>query len=154
MTRISVRRPALSGPTSQRGSWPSFFDDFFREMEASAGTRAARPVGVYPPVNLDETKEAYLLTAELPGVTSDEIDVSVEGSTVTLSGQRKVEFAAGDGVSVHRRERQSGHFKRAFELPGSIDVDSVEAVHRAGVLELRLPKSPEARPRQIAIEAQ
>jgi HSP20 family protein len=142
MTQFNLRRSSL-------------FDDLFREMEANLGARVARgpqPTGVYPPVNLDETSEAYILTAELPGIASDEIDVSIEGSTITLTGQRKTESKAGDGVAVHRRERQSGHFKRAFQLPGRIDVDSVEAVHRAGVLELRLPKAPETKPRQISIE--
>lgn len=152
MAQFTVRRPTRASGAS----WPSLFDEFFREMEASVGGRTARTprsMGVYPPVNLDETPDAYVLTAELPGVRSDEIDVSIEGSTVTLSGQRKTESGAGDGVAVHRRERQSGFFKRAFEMPNRVDVDAVEAVHRAGVLELRMPKSPEAKPRQIAIES-
>jgi HSP20 family protein len=108
--------------------------------------------GVYPPVNLEETDEGYVLTAELPGVSPDDIDVSIEGSTVTLAGQRKVEYAAGEGTSVHRRERPSGHFRRAFELPAEIDVAQAKASHKNGVLTLSLPKSPALRPRQIQIE--
>ena len=157
MTQFSVRRPARrSGTRSPAASWPALFDDLFREMEFHRGSPAAlgtRSAGVYPPVNLEETAEAYVLTAELPGVKSDEIDVSIEGTTVTLTGQRKTDSSAGNGVAVHRRERQSGHFKRAFELPGRIDVNAAEAVHKAGVLELRLPKAAEAKPRQIEIES-
>ncbi len=108
--------------------------------------------GVYPPVNLEENEEGYVLTAELPGVSPDDIDVAIEGSTVTLAGQRKVEYAAGDGTSVHRRERPSGHFRRAFELPAEIDLDHARASHKNGVLILTLPKSPTLQPRQIKIE--
>ena len=74
------------------------------------------------------------------------------GATVTLSGQRKVEYAAGDGVAIHRRERQSGNFRRAFELPAEIDLDRARASHKNGVLTLELPKSPALQPRQIEIE--
>ena len=114
---------------------------------AYQGTR-----GVFPPVNLAETEKGFVLSAELPGVAPDAIDVSIEGSTVTLAGQRKVEYAAGEGVSVHRRERQSGNFRRAFELPVEIDVDRAKARHKNGVLTLELPKSASVEPRQIAIE--
>ena len=70
---------------------------------------------------------------------------------MTLSGQRKIDY--GDGASVHRAERQSGSFRRAFELHAPVEADKVEAVHRNGVLMLRLPKTPEAQPRQISVSA-
>jgi len=93
-----------------------------------------------------------VLTAELPGVPPESVDVSIEGSTVILSGERKIEYSVGDGTAIHRRERQSGVFRRAFELPTEIDVDAAKATHRNGVLTLNLPKSPAAKPRQITIE--
>jgi len=143
MTQFSVHRP---GRPARWGAWSELFDDLRRDANASfdvGGPRALRSRGVYPPVNLHETEDAFILRAELPGVAPEDIDVSLEGSTVTLSGQRKIDYA---------RERQSGHFRRAFELPAQFDVDKAEAVHRAGILELRLPKSPDARPRQIAVQ--
>jgi HSP20 family protein len=114
---------------------------------AFQGTR-----GVYPPVNLFETEEGFVLTAELPGVAPESVDVSIEGSTVTLSGERKIEYAASEGTAVHRRERQSGTFRRGFELPTEIDIDAANASHKNGVLTLNLPKSPSSKPRQITIE--
>ena len=108
--------------------------------------------GVFPPVNLHESEEGYVLTAELPGVAPENIDVSIEGATITLSGERKTERVAGDGVAVHRRERQSGTFRRAFELPAEVDLDAAKATHRNGVLTLDLPKSAAMKPRQIHIE--
>ena len=78
----------------------------------------------------------------IPGVAPEDIDVSIEGSTVTLSGERKIDYAVGDGTAVHRRERQSGTFRRGFELPTEIDIDRAKATHKNGVLTLNLPKSP------------
>jgi HSP20 family protein len=116
------------------------------------GSVPARAVySAYPAVNLYETDEAYVLTAELPGLAPEDLAISLEGSTVTLSGERK--GAVEEGASVHRRERPTGAFRRAFDLPVPIDADRVEAVHRNGVLTLRLPKAPEHRPRQISVKA-
>jgi HSP20 family protein len=104
-------------------------------------------------VNLYETADAYVLMAELPGLESDDIQLSLEGSTVTLQGERKIDYADQEGTAVHRRERQVGSFRRAFELPGRIDAEKVEAKHRNGVLLVRLPKSPEDQPRHISVQA-
>jgi HSP20 family protein len=133
-----------------------------RHLQRTQRTRSATPRvgedayhgprGVFPPVNLHESEEGYVLTAELPGVLPENIDVSIEGATITLSGERKIEQAAGDGVAVHRRERQSGSFRRAFELPSEIDFDHAKAKHKNGVLSLELPKSAALKPRQIEIE--
>jgi HSP20 family protein len=149
MTTYTLQRPLSGSP------WSGFFDELRREMNPSSrapntAPHAAR--GVYPPVNLFEDESGYVLTAELPGVSADSVDVSIEGSTVTLSGERKIDYAAADGTAVHRRERQSGTFRRAFELPKEINVDAATATHRNGVLTLTLPKSPTTKPRQIAIE--
>jgi len=118
------------------------------------GTATSTPTGghgAYPAVNLYETTDAYILSAELPGMTTEDISVSLEGSTVTISGERKIEHNA-EGVSVHRAERPSGSFRRAFQLPVGVDGDKVEAAHRNGVLMVRLPKSEEDMPQQISIE--
>jgi HSP20 family protein len=149
MAAYSVQRPSLRSP------WSGLLDELRREVNPalrapSAAFQGTR--GVYPPVNLFETDEGYVLTAELPGVPPESVDVSIEGSTVTLSGERKIEYAAGDGTAVHRRERQSGTFRRGFELPTEIDIDRAKATHKNGVLTLDLPKSPASKPRQIAIE--
>lgn len=148
MANYTVQRPNVWGP------WGGLLNELRREMNpvvrSQAGFRDAR--GVYPPVNLQETDEGFVLTAEIPGIAPEEIDVSIEGSTVTLSGERKIEYAVGEGTAVHRRERQSGNFRRAFELPTEIDLDAAKATHKNGVLTLRLPKSPASKPRQIAIE--
>lgn len=149
MAQYSVYRPWAGQ------SWGGF-DEFRREMESllgrfDTGVPAAR-AGVFPAANLYETRDSYVLTAELPGVRPDDIEVSVEGTTVTFGGERKIDYGNG-GTSAHRMERQSGRFRRAFELPVAVDPNKVEAVHQNGVLVLRLPKPPELHPRQIVVQA-
>jgi HSP20 family protein len=136
------------------------FDQLRREMDGLLSRFGGSPAwstvdwrGVFPAVNLYETADAYQLTAELPGVTADEIRISLEGSTVILEGERKIDYENGKETSLHRRERQAGAFRRAFELPGVVEAEKVEAIHRNGVLMLRLPKTPEAQPRQISVRS-
>ena len=157
MLTYTLTRPASLNPwlgvahALRRDLGPAFrtHDGVFQ------GTR-----GVYPPVNLHESEEGYVLTAELPGVAPENITVSIEGSTVTLAGERRIEYPVNQGTegtpcestAIHRRERQSGRFRRAFELPAELDLEHAKATHKHGVLTLTLPKSPAAKPRQIAIE--
>jgi HSP20 family protein len=133
------------------------FDQLRREKNGLLRhyTAGAEPAarGVFPAVNLYETGEAYVLTAELPGVRREDMHVGFDGTTVTLRGERRVEHPTDEKVSAHRLERQSGSFRRTFELRVGIDVEKIEAVHRNGVLIVRLPKSPEHRPRQIPVQA-
>jgi len=149
MAQYTLYRPWAARPAGA-------FDEFRREMDdlirrfGSAGASEAR--GVFPAANLYETGDSYVLTAELPGVSRDDIQVTLEGSTVTLAGERKIDYPAG-GTSVHRIERQAGSFRRAFELPVAVDSEKVEAIHKDGVLMLRLPKAPEHQPRQIVVQA-
>jgi HSP20 family protein len=152
MAQISLYRPWAAD------SWRDF-DQLRREVDTLFGRFAtASPLssgwrGVFPAVNLYETADAYMLTAELPGVGPEDIHVSLEGSTVTLQGERKIDYTDQEGASLHRRERQAGSFRRAFELPSRIEAGKVEAVHKNGVLMLRLPKTPEAQPRRVAVRA-
>jgi len=133
-------------------AFASISRDLHRQLANDRNRSFRGTRGVFPAVNLHESDTGYILTAELPGVAPENIDVSIEGATVTLSGERKVERVAGDGVAVHRRERQSGTFRRAFELPAEIDLDAAKATHRNGVLTLDLPKTAAVQPRQIPVE--
>lgn len=151
MAQYSLQRPWAGAP------WGGSFDQLHREMDALFNRFGGREPasggqGVFPAVNLYETADVYVLTAELPGVDPGNIHVSIEGSTVTLEGERKADYAQ-EGISLHRRERQAGSFRRAFQLPAAIQADAVEANHRHGVLTLRLPKTPEHQPRRIAVQA-
>ena len=132
-------------------------DSLRREMDAAfervgTSTRRLARGTPYPAVNLYESDAGYVVTAEVPGLASSDFEVSVEGNRVTLRGERKVEYPDDGQTSIHRRERQSGIFRRSVELPVPLDSDKAEAVYRNGVLMLRVPKAPSHQPRQITVQ--
>jgi HSP20 family protein len=150
MTQFDLLRPWGQESWGSFGAVRRELNDLLLErLGAFPSTQAAH--GAVPAVNLYETEDTYVLTAEVPGLAPEELEISLEGSTVTLRGERKVSFE--EGASVHRSERPAGLFRRAFDLPVPIEADKAEAVHRHGVLTLRLPKAPEHRPRQISVKA-
>ncbi len=112
----------------------------------------ADPSRLYPPVNVFDAGDAYVVKAEVPGVSPDKIDIEVEGDTLTLRGERTFSEPNRD-AAYHRRERGSGQFRRVVRIPGRLASDEVKAEYRDGVLTVRLPKAREARPRRVQIEA-
>ena len=105
-----------------------------------------------PAVDILEQKDRFILRADLPGVGVDAIDVRMEDGVLTLSGERKRETDEEiDGV--RRFERLSGRFLRRFSLPESADAEQITARSANGILEVSIPKQPEAQPRRIAVEA-
>ena len=130
------------------------FEHLRREMDqvfGRFGDRSARRANAFPPVNLYESVDGYVLTAELPGLAAGDIDIQIEGSRVTLGGERRIEHP--EDASVHRTERAAGGFRRSVELPAEVDPEKAEASHRDGVLRLRIPKSERQQPRKIAVQA-
>lgn len=131
-------------------------DDARREMERlfdslteSSGLRTA---GVFPPINVTDTGETVRVRAELPGIKPDELDLSVENDTLTIAGERKMPDES-EQVSYHRREREWGSFRRSFDIPTRVAPDQVQARYSGGILTVDLPKAPEARPKQITVDA-
>lgn len=104
----------------------------------------------YPPVDILESGDAYLLRAELPGMNKEDIKLEFKDGVLTLSGERKFDEPA-EGVEYHRAERVAGKFVRSFYLPQTIKVDGIKATYRDGMLEVHVPKAEEARAKQIAI---
>ncbi len=139
------------------------FEEMEREMErlrnemdrlfsGLRGIRAGR-IGVFPLLNVSEDKDNIYVRAELPGIDPKDIEISVEGDTLTLRGERKP-AEVGENVSYHRREREFGRFRRSLTLPTRINVDAVEATFKNGVLTIVLPKAEEVRPKQIAVKTE
>ncbi len=116
------------------------------------GGEAATGPGLFAPaVDIIEHGDDLVLLADLPGVRREDIDVSVENRTLTLTGERKAP-AAGEETTVYRSERPMGKFTRTFSLPATVDVSRIAAEHKDGVLRVVLPKAAEARPRRIEIK--
>ena len=124
------------------------FDEFFRGGNGeAAGTGLSSWT---PAVDIHETEDAFVIKAELPGVSKDDVSIDVHQNTLTLRGQRKHE-AEVKNERYHRVERAYGTFQRSFVLPAMVDHDKVQATYKDGVLELHLPKSEAAKPKRISI---
>ena len=105
-----------------------------------------------PSLDVEETNDAMMIRAELPGMKREDIKVTVAEDTVTISGERKYESEQKDRT-FHRVERAYGSFQRTIALPVSVQGDKAEASYRAGVLELTLPKAETVKAREITIES-
>ena len=106
-----------------------------------------------PSVDIYETDENIVLKAELPGVDKKDVSVEVKDSTLILKGERKREKEVKE-ENYHRVERSFGTFMRSFTLPVSVKQDQVKAKFKDGVLEVTLPKSEEAKPKQVKVEVE
>jgi len=125
-----------------------------REMNRLFRTVSAGPQVApgYPAINVWANDEGLVVTAELPGVKADDIDISVVGNTLTLSGQRQPDKLK-NGEKYHRRERRQGKFTRTFELPFGIEANKVNALFERGALHISLPRAEDEKPRKIAVKS-
>ena len=125
----------------------SLFQDYGR-----SDTEALSAASFAPPVDIYEDDQKLVLKLEVPGVKQDDLDIQVEGRTLTVRGERK--FSSEEKQeNFHRVEHRYGTFARSFTLPNTVDAENVKATYDAGVLELSLTKKAEAKPRQIKISA-
>jgi HSP20 family protein len=106
-----------------------------------------------PRINLSSDGDNLYVEALLPGVAADELDMTVQQSTLTIAGERKTHDENQAGRTWHRRERGEGRFLRTIELPVDIDPGRVTAKYRDGILHVTLPKAEAARPKKIEISA-
>lgn len=125
-------------------------DDVFRGLGfGRLETSAAPPLGRYPRIKLREDKENFYVQALLPGIDPKDLEMTVLKGTLTLSGERRGPGA--EGATWHRRERSMGKFLRAIDIPAEIDIDSVKADFRDGLLTVTLPKAESERPKRIEV---
>ncbi len=113
--------------------------------------RRLRTAPGFPAMNVWADEESVIVTAELPGLDSKDIQLDVLDGTLTLRGERKPDELP-EGARVHRQERGYGKFARTLELPFKVDVDKVKATFKNGVLQVTLPRAEEDRPKKIAIK--
>jgi HSP20 family protein len=115
-------------------------------------TLGDRSAGVFPLINITENQDAYTLRAELPGIKAEDLDITVTGNSISISGERKIPDEDLE-AKYHRRERDAGKFSRVLSLAGQIDPSKVEANTENGVLTIVLPKAEAAKPQQIAVKS-
>ena len=111
------------------------------------------PGHIFPLLNVKKVENAFVVMAEIPGMKTEDLEIKVEGDTVSLKGERKSEDPATD-ASYHRRERTSGTFQRSLTLPTRVDADQVKANYQNGVLTVTLPMEKAAEPKQITVSTE
>jgi HSP20 family protein len=122
------------------------FETFFGDQQAEDVSSR----GWVPPVDIQETEDTYRLLAELPGLTKDDIQITLENNVLRLSGERKLEKDV-KRESYQRIERTYGAFARSFSLPHQVNSDGVQAAFENGILTITVPKAEQSKPRKIAI---
>jgi HSP20 family protein len=125
------------------------FSSFFDTPTAGNGASHARRW--IPAMDLVETDEHYVLTADLPGLSQEDINLEFDGDVLTLSGERKSEHTERK-EGFYRLERAAGSFSRSLTLPEGIDPEAVKATFDKGVLEVRIPKPEQRKPKKVAIQ--
>jgi HSP20 family protein len=144
----------MSGLHSQR-SW-----DPFRELQREVGRlivsldpfQSVRRLQGYPPLNVHDGGDRYVLSVQLPGMTPADIELTITGETISIRGERK----RVDGVkddSYRRQERPMGRWTRAITLPDRVESAQVAASFSDGILTVSIPKAEDARPRRITVTA-
>lgn len=139
-------------------TWSPFreFDDIFNRynrLSRRAGEPAADAEGTEwrPVANISETSKEYLIKAELPEVTKDDIEVKVNEGIITIRGERRME-SKSDDEQQHRIESFYGSFARSFSLPADVDEAAISAESKDGVLTVHLPKTEVVEPKAIDIK--
>jgi HSP20 family protein len=123
------------------------FDDAFGGAASRNGAAWA------PPVDVRESQRELALTVEVPGVTPDQIEVTIDNGILTVRGEKREERQEGDEGQYHMLERTHGSFARSFQLPKHLDESKIEAKHEHGLLTIRIPKAALPQPKKIAISA-
>lgn len=141
-----IRWRPLGEVDSFRREMDRMFEDFFGK-EPNAGESS---LSWYPSVDIKETKDEFVLMAEVPGMSKDDIKINISENTLTIKGEKKEEKKEDDH-NYHRVERRYGTFQRSFTLPTQIKGDKVKAAYKDGVLTITMPKKEEVKPKEIPI---
>jgi HSP20 family protein len=126
------------------------FNSLFENFADVNGKDQLAKGNFVPPVDIYEDEHNLVLKMEIPGMNEEDLNVSLENNTLTVSGERKFEQEEKE-ENFHRIERRYGSFLRTFRLPNTVDGDKVEAVYDKGVLKINLGKREEAKPKQIKV---
>jgi HSP20 family protein len=146
---ITRWRP-LRDLVSMQDEMNRLFDDFFGRPLV----RAEWTEGVWSPiVDVSEDKDNVIVKAEMPGMKKEDVKISIQDNVLTLKGEKKQEKEEKD-ANYHRIERSYGSFSRSFTLPTSVKADKVKASYKDGVLNITLPKTEEAKPKEIPVSVE
>mgnify|MGYP003574679417 FL=1 len=148
ITRVA-RRPAFRSPWQELEDASLRLNRLFSQSGSEKGLSRWNPA-----TNVEETEDELLLSAELPGMTIEDIEIEVKNNVLTVQGEKKDEKEEREDRRYHLWERSFGSFKRTFTLPRTVVTDEISAEFKDGILSVRLPKAPEAKSRKISIKAE
>ncbi|MFW5694530.1 MAG: Hsp20/alpha crystallin family protein [Alkalispirochaeta sp.] len=152
MNYLTVRRPTTTRCSGHRGNTRNDFDRLFESVFGNMPSWNDRS----PAVDIRQNDNMYVIEADLPGMSEDQIDVRVENDLLVISASAQEENTAEEGAQNSDefivRERTARSFYRSFAMPKDADAGQIDATFRNGVLTVQLHKKPEAKPRQIEIK--
>jgi HSP20 family protein len=148
-----IRRDRRDAPTQRRAQeWNPFrmMDELLRWDPYSSLERWNGGTDFLPSFDVKENKDAYVVEADLPGVKEENVEISLTGNVLQISGKREDETKE-EGDQWFVVERSHGQFTRSFSLPEGADAENVKAEMKSGVLKIQIPKRPEVQPKRISI---
>ena len=137
-------------PLGEVDSFRREMDRMFENFFGSGADVGESSLTWYPSVDIKETKDDFVLMAEVPGMSKDDIKINISENTLTVKGEKKEEKKEDD-QNYHRVERRYGTFQRSFTLPIQVQGNKVKAAYKDGVLTITLPKKEEVKPKEIPI---
>lgn len=146
MNYLTTRRP-MRNLFNLHNEMGRIFGDAFGSQEGGTDTEETYWI---PTVDIAETESGYEIRAELPGVSEEDVNVSVTDNLLTVKGEKRQE-AETEGKNYHRVERRYGSFQRSFTLPRHIETDAIKAEFKDGILTLGIPKAEVAKPTEVPI---
>lgn len=150
MENLIVRWDHFRDLSSLHDRVDRLFEDSLRGLRGSQREEALEGTAWAPAVDILEKDNEVVLRADLPGLDPKDVEIQVQNGTLTLRGEQKFESDVKEDI-FRRVERVYGAFVRSFSLPQTVEAEKVEAEYKNGVLEVKLPKRPEAKPKQIKV---
>ena len=147
---LTTNRRPQDGMTNLR-RLNNMLDEAFNAWPFQAQEGGSLTSSWLPPCDVFEDKDAIKIVAEIPGVTAEDVRISLENNLLTLRGEKKQQ-AEEKSERVHRYERNYGAFERTFALPTTVEPEKIDAQYSHGVLTVTIPKAERARPREIPVK--
>lgn len=136
------------------GGYRNLFDEL-EDLVSSSFDLVGRQIGrSFPAIDIVEEEEEYLIRADIPGMTKEEIQINIENDVLTISGEKKRSIDVPDKNRYYHSERGFGKFQRSLNLPSNVDTNNIEAHYSDGVLDVSLKKVRENRPKPIEIKVE
>jgi len=145
LTRWDLFKGLVNVPQDADRLFEEFLGRFPVELEGGSGTWS-------PAVDVSEDKDNIYFTVEIPGMSKEDVKVTMLDNILTIQGEKKQE-KEDKNVNFHRLERSYGFFSRSFTLPAAVKADKIKAAYQNGILRIELPKAEEAKPKEIPISA-